>query len=52
MKTASVRTDAPKTAAPDPLPQEGGSYTRQPDGTLARNAPQPAEPIADNPPQE
>lgn len=52
MKTASVRADAPQTAAPDPLPQEGGSYTLQPDGTLVRNAPAPIPPAEDTTEQE
>lgn len=29
-------------AIPETLPQEGGSYTRQPDGSLVRN-PEPAQ---------
>lgn len=54
MKTASVRTDAPKPAIPEALPQEGGSYTRQPDGSLVSNDPAPAQeaPVEPTPAQE
>ena len=30
------QTNQPPAPAPDLLPQSGGSYTRQPDGTLER----------------
>lgn len=42
--------DTPMQAIPEALPQEGGSYTRQPDGSLVSNEPAlvqeaPVEPI-------
>lgn len=49
--TANAQGAAASAAAPLPDPIEGGSYTRQPDGTLVRNEP-PADrsaPPADEP---
>lgn len=31
--------DTPMQSIPEALPQEGGSYTRQPDGSLVSNEP-------------
>lgn len=49
MTTAKAPTTAPTSepaaANPDALPTAGGSYTRQPDGTLV-----PTQPIADTAP--
>lgn len=39
--------DDPMPAAADQTPQEGGSYTRQPDGSLVRNQ-EPAQ-VQDTP---
>lgn len=41
-KTAVPAPDAEKPAAPMPLPSEGGSYTRNPDGSLTRGSDAPA----------
>lgn len=47
--------DTPMQAIPEALPQEGGSYTRQPDGALVRN-PEPAQvpeaPVEPTPPAQ
>lgn len=37
MATQKNALPAPGAEAPEPVPQAGGSYTRNPDGTLTRN---------------
>lgn len=46
--------DTPMQAIPEALPQEGGSYTRQPDGSLVRNDPARVQeaPVEPTPAQE
>ena len=46
--------DDPMPAAADQTPQEGGSYTRQPDGSLVSNDPALAQeaPVEPTPPAQ
>ena len=49
-KTAAPAPDDAKAVTAPPLPAEGGSYTRNPDGSLTRR--DEAAPVADTPEEE
>jgi hypothetical protein len=49
---AQDKTAPDAAPVPEALPQVGGSYTRQPDGSLLPNAPAPAETLPTDTPLE